>query len=67
MGLSPVAYLRRSRIEESCLLLRDTDLKIEDIAARVGYEDPGFFWSTFKTLVGQTPSIYRRLASQERM
>ena len=28
VGLPPVAYLRRRRIEESCLLLRDTDLKI---------------------------------------
>lgn len=67
VGLSPVAYLRRRRMEEACLLLRETDLKIEDIAARVGYTEPGFFWSSFKTIMGKTPSNYRRLALQDRI
>ena len=67
VGQSPVAYLRMRRMEEACLLLRETDLKVEDIAARVGYAEPGFFWSTFKKLMSETPSNYRRLALQEQI
>lgn len=62
IGISPVAYLRERRMEEACRLLRETDLKIEEISDRVGYGDPAFFWSTFRKLMGQTPARFRRVA-----
>lgn len=65
VGLSPIAYLRARRMEIACQLLRETDLKVAEIAGRVGYTEPGFFWSTFRRLIGQTPSNYRKFALRE--
>lgn len=60
MGVSPVQYQRRVRMERACELLRHTDQKIEKIAEEVGYVEPAFFAHTFKRLIGVTPGRYRR-------
>lgn len=60
MGVSPVRYQRRVRMERACELLRHTDQKIEKIAEEVGYVEPAFFAHTFKRLVGVTPGRYRQ-------
>jgi AraC-like DNA-binding protein len=59
LGMSPVAYLRRIRIEEACRLLRQTSNTVEAITARVGYAEPSFFARTFKAFTGMTPGQYR--------
>lgn len=59
MGVSPVQYQRRVRMERACELLRHTDEKIEKIAEEVGYAEPAFFAHSFKKLIGVTPGRYR--------
>lgn len=59
LGMSPVAYLRRLRIEEACRLLRHTSDTIDAIAARVGYTEPSFFSHTFRRMMGTSPGRYR--------
>ncbi len=60
MGVAPIQYLRRIRLEHACHLLRQTDLTVEAISAAVGYAEPAFFAHTFKRLIGLPPGQYRR-------
>lgn len=59
-GVSPVAHLRRLRMEQACRLLQYTDRTVESIAQEVGYAEPSFFARTFKQMIGTPPGAYRR-------
>ena len=52
-------YLTRYRIHKAMELLRDCRLKVYDVAEQVGYKDITYFSSTFKKLVGVSPSEYQ--------
>jgi AraC-like DNA-binding protein len=41
-------------------VLQEQQLKIEEVAARLGYHDPYYFSRLFKQVIGQAPSAYRR-------
>lgn len=58
-GTNFVNYLKDVRIGEAKKLLQQTDMKIVEISARVGYEHEKHFTRTFKTITGLTPSQYR--------
>ena len=60
MGISFSEYLRNIRIEEAKKLLRNTDLKVFEIAMKVGFNDAGYFSKRFEDTVGMTPNEYRR-------
>lgn len=54
--------LAQHRIREACRLLREEDrsnIKIENIAAMVGYNSKSAFNTAFKKRTGKTPSEYR--------
>lgn len=59
-NMTVVEYAQKIRIEEACRLLRETDRKIIDIAADVGYRDIKFFNQVFKRKTGLTPGRYRK-------
>jgi AraC-like DNA-binding protein len=59
-GETPHRYLQRRRIERAMALLRDTGVPVTDICLRVGFASLGTFSRTFQSLVGQSPSAYRR-------
>lgn len=59
MGYSPLAYQTCLRMERAKDLLRSTTLRISEVAAKVGYQNPMYFSSTFKKHVGMTPLEYR--------
>ena len=59
-GVTFVDFITRLRIQKAQELLVFTALKNYEIADRVGYDDPGYFSSTFKKLTGMKPSDYRR-------
>ncbi|WP_187355355.1 response regulator [Paenibacillus tengchongensis] len=52
-------YITGIRIGKAKELLRTTDLKVKDIAERVGYENPHYFSTVFKKTSGQHPLQYR--------
>jgi len=58
-GLSPVQFFIRLKIQKACRLLNLTDLQINEIAIKVGYEDPYFFTRIFRKIMGVSPSQYR--------
>lgn len=54
-----IDYLIEIRIEASKLLLRDRNIKINDISESVGYANSRSFMRTFKKVTGMTPTEYR--------
>lgn len=52
-------YLTRCRIHKAMALLRDCRVKVYEVAEKVGYQDVAYFSSTFKKMVGISPSEYQ--------
>lgn len=53
-------FMRHRKIEEARRLLRETSDNILDIAAEMGFENPGKFSVMFKRETGMTPREYRK-------
>ena len=60
LGMPPIEYVHALRLEESKRLLETSGLPLEEIAGRVGYEDPTFLGRLFRRKVGVTPAQYRK-------
>ena len=58
-GHSPIHYFNILKIERACELMRDTNLKLNQISYRVGIEDNYYFSRLFSKHVGMSPSAYR--------
>ena len=52
-------YLINTRIEKAKAFLENSDLKIYEIAEKVGYTDTRYFSELFQRVTGKTPSQYR--------
>ncbi len=57
---TPMEYLARLRIERAQTQLRETDIKIIDIAFACGFSSSQYFANTFRHATGMTPSEYRK-------
>jgi AraC-like DNA-binding protein len=60
MHLSPQTYIKRQKIDRTCMLLLHSDLKIEDIAWSLGFADRYHFSKVFKKIVLKSPADYRK-------
>lgn len=60
VGLTTMGFLARVRAERAATLLAHTTLPAAQVGAAVGWDDPTYFARRFRTLVGLTPSEYRR-------
>ena len=58
-GMSVKDYLTKTRIDRSKLLLENTDLLIQEISEKVGYQDPLHFSRIFHDWCEVTPTMYR--------
>lgn len=65
-GLNPGQYLQHLRIGKARDLLEQSQLAIDEVAWRVGYEDPSAFRKVFHKLMGLSPGEYRRRFSVAR-
>jgi two-component system, response regulator YesN len=54
-------YLTQIRMEEAKKLLRESYLKASEVAYKVGFTDPNYFFRKFKQLSSLSPSEYRKL------
>lgn len=59
LGVSPVEYRNRIRVQNACSLLESTSMSVEEIAAAVGFETAFYFSRIFKKLLGIPPRRYR--------
>lgn len=59
-GMTPMQYLAAVRLNESKILLRDTDLTVGSIAQNCGFENVYYFSNSFRKHTGLTPTQYRK-------
>ena len=59
MGVNLSCYLQRYRLDRAMELIKNSDLRINEISYRVGYQNPCYFTELFKKQYNQTPSEIR--------
>lgn len=52
-------YLTKYRIKKAMDYLKDINIKVYEVAEKVGYQDIAYFSNTFKKLTGKNPSDYQ--------
>lgn len=57
-GLSPVNFIKQTRIKRALKLLESDNLSISEVAYKVGFEDPKYFSKCFKAEMMMTPTQY---------
>lgn len=60
MGVTFREFVKRTRVSQSCRLLSNTDLSIEQIAEQIGYSDVKYYYKNFKQVLGMTPLSFRK-------
>jgi AraC family transcriptional regulator len=60
-GVAPHQFIVQRRIERARSLLRNADLSVGEVAARCGFAQQSHFATTFRRVVGLSPTSYRRL------
>ncbi len=58
---SPINYFIRLKMERACKLLVNTDMKINHISFKLGFNDPYYFSRIFTKTVGMSPRKYRKI------
>jgi len=58
-GFAPIEYFNHLKIQKACQYLLYTELRIKEIADKLGIEDPYYFSRMFAKLMGQSPLQYR--------
>ncbi|MBO9605671.1 MAG: AraC family transcriptional regulator [Paenibacillaceae bacterium] len=58
-GISVYQYGQQVRIEQSCRLMRETDMPLAGIALEVGFADYKSFYTAFRKQKGMSPQAYR--------
>ena len=61
-GETPHRYLQRRRVERAMYAAGETDRDVTDICYAVGFGSLGTFSRTFRQIVGESPSDFRRAA-----
>jgi len=58
-GYTFLEYLTECRIEKAKYILKNSQVKVYQVAPMVGYQDPRYFTQVFKKVTGMTPTEYR--------
>jgi two-component system response regulator YesN len=58
-GIGFIDYVNHIRMEKAAELLENSDLKVADVAERIGINNPNYFSVLFKKLLGASPQEYR--------
>ncbi|WP_168120189.1 AraC family transcriptional regulator [Paenibacillus sp. HB172176] len=63
MGVSPIEYLTRSRVDEAKKRLTEEESSIKEISIQLGFNSEFYFSRVFKHTIGIAPQLYRRRAT----
>jgi transcriptional regulator GlxA family with amidase domain len=58
-GFPPIEYFNHLKIQKACQYLQFTKLRINEIAFKVGIDDPFYFSRLFTKTMGYAPKEYR--------
>ena len=59
LGISPMQYVKQTRLQKAAELLARTDRKIADIGSECGFQEMSYFAKAFREQYGCTPSQFR--------
>ena len=59
MGVSPIKYITKAKIEKAKQLLASSELSVEEISHALCFYDTAYFYKIFKDITGTLPSAYR--------
>ena len=65
VGATVTDYVLQKRVHQSCFLLKNTAMSVQDIASVTGISDANYFTKLFKKRTGMTPLQYRRRKGEE--
>ncbi|MGY3708263.1 helix-turn-helix transcriptional regulator [Granulicatella adiacens] len=60
VGVTILDFINESKIEEACLLLRNTNKPLSEISDFLGFSSQSYFQNVFKAYRGITPRTYRQ-------
>ncbi len=60
VGISPIEYLIRQKMNYAALLLNQTDKSVLEISGEIGYDSLSYFISQFKKYFHMSPGKYRK-------
>ncbi|WP_059066246.1 helix-turn-helix transcriptional regulator [Mediterraneibacter massiliensis] len=63
VGIPPIQYLNLRRLDAACMLLKDTDHSLSNIASIAGFSSQTYFSQAFRNQYGIAPLRYRYLHS----
>lgn len=58
-GQNLLEYIQSTKLHVALQLMKNTTLKLNEIAIRVGFESPSYFTTFFKRKMGLSPQEYR--------
>ncbi len=58
-GKTYTQLVQEKRLSQACFYLRNTDMSVEEISRKVGYENISFFYRLFRSRYGASPRRYR--------
>lgn len=58
-GHAPLAYFNLLKVQEACVMLDGTNMKINQICYKIGIEDTYYFSRMFSKIMGMSPRTYR--------
>ncbi|WP_411354486.1 helix-turn-helix domain-containing protein [Trichococcus shcherbakoviae] len=59
MKIQTKTLVKELRLNNACILLKNTDTPIEIISEQIGYRNVTFFYQKFKQAYDMTPHEYR--------
>lgn len=65
-GIPPMKYYMKLKIEKACQLLTSTNMKVNQIAYKLGFQDPQHFAHVFTSTMGVSAKEFHRLHSNLR-
>lgn len=60
---APITYFLHLKMKRACQLLKNTQLKINQISFKLGFEDSYYFSRLFKKTIGMSPKKFRETES----
>jgi AraC family transcriptional regulator len=64
LGLSPMAYVTKRRVERAKLMMISTGQQLTDIALACGFADQSHLNRSFRRMVGMSPGLWRRTSTE---
>ena len=65
MGVSPMAYVRKARLDRACVAISQTDKVLSEIAHETGFRDEYELSRVFRRVMGFAPSTLRPVRIKE--